>query len=68
MPYLVTRDSLTATGQLPKFSDESYLSERDDLWLIPHRRGPPHESASRRAAGGRSSPAQVHGVHPLLPP
>ncbi len=35
VPYLVTRDTLTGTGQLPKFADESYLSERDDLWLIP---------------------------------
>jgi seryl-tRNA synthetase len=35
VPYLVSRASLTATGQLPKFQDESYLSERDDLWLIP---------------------------------
>lgn len=35
VPYLVTRESLTATGQLPRFADESYLTERDDLWLIP---------------------------------
>jgi seryl-tRNA synthetase len=35
VPYLVTRETLTGTGQLPKFADESYLSERDDLWLIP---------------------------------
>lgn len=35
VPYLVTRESMTGTGQLPKFADESYLSERDDLWLIP---------------------------------
>lgn len=35
VPYLVTRDSLTGTGQLPKFAEESYQSERDDLWLIP---------------------------------
>ncbi|MCA9736703.1 MAG: serine--tRNA ligase, partial [Gemmatimonadetes bacterium] len=35
VPYLVTRQSLTATGQLPKFAEESYLTERDDLWLIP---------------------------------
>jgi len=35
VPYLVTRQSLTGTGQLPKFEEESYLSERDDLWLIP---------------------------------
>jgi seryl-tRNA synthetase len=35
VPYLVTRETLTGTGQLPKFADESYLTERDDLWLIP---------------------------------
>lgn len=35
VPYLVNRDSMIGTGQLPKFADESYLSERDDLWLIP---------------------------------
>src|SRR5690606_28566178 len=35
VPYLVTEDTLTGTGQLPKFSEESYLTSRDDLWLIP---------------------------------
>jgi len=35
VPYLVTGETMTGTGQLPKFADESYLSERDDLWLIP---------------------------------
>jgi seryl-tRNA synthetase len=33
-PSLVTTDTLTATGQLPKFADEAYHVERDDLWLI----------------------------------
>lgn len=35
VPYLVSGESLTGTGQLPKFAEESYRSERDDLWLIP---------------------------------
>jgi len=35
VPYLVTRESMTGTGQLPKFGDDSYQTERDDLWLIP---------------------------------
>ncbi|HZD04795.1 MAG TPA: serine--tRNA ligase, partial [Longimicrobiales bacterium] len=35
VPYLVTTATLTGTGQLPKFADESYAVERDDLWLIP---------------------------------
>jgi seryl-tRNA synthetase len=34
-PTLVTSATLTATGQLPKFADDSYHIERDDLWCIP---------------------------------
>lgn len=34
-PTLVTSETLTATGQLPKFADDAYLVERDDLWCIP---------------------------------
>ncbi|HSE52079.1 MAG TPA: serine--tRNA ligase [Gemmatimonadales bacterium] len=34
-PYLVSRDTLTGTGQLPKFEDDLYASSRDDLFLIP---------------------------------
>jgi len=34
-PTLVRSDTLTATGQLPKFADDAYYVERDDLWAIP---------------------------------
>ncbi len=34
-PSLVTTATLTATGQLPKFADDAYSIERDDLWCIP---------------------------------
>jgi seryl-tRNA synthetase len=34
-PSLVTSETLTATGQLPKFADDAYWVERDDLWCIP---------------------------------
>ena len=34
-PTLVTSDTLTATGHLPKFADDAYHIERDDLWAIP---------------------------------
>lgn len=34
-PTLVTSETLTATGQLPKFADDAYHLERDDLWAIP---------------------------------
>lgn len=35
VPYLVTEEAMTGTGQLPKFADESYATSRDGLWLIP---------------------------------
>jgi seryl-tRNA synthetase len=34
-PTLVSSATLTATGQLPKFADDAYAIERDDLWCIP---------------------------------
>ena len=34
-PTLVRTDTMVATGQLPKFADEAYHIERDDLWAIP---------------------------------
>jgi seryl-tRNA synthetase len=33
-PYLVTRETMTGTGQLPKFEDDQYKTT-DDLFLIP---------------------------------
>lgn len=35
VPYLVTAETMTGTGQLPKFAEESYVTQRDELWLIP---------------------------------
>jgi seryl-tRNA synthetase len=34
-PTLVRTDTMIATGHLPKFADEGYHIERDDLWAIP---------------------------------
>lgn len=34
-PTLVRTSTLEATGHLPKFADEAYYVERDDLWTIP---------------------------------
>lgn len=34
-PTLVLSDTMLATGHLPKFADEAYHVERDDLWAIP---------------------------------
>ncbi|NJK41151.1 MAG: serine--tRNA ligase [Acaryochloridaceae cyanobacterium SU_2_1] len=34
-PLLVNSQALTATGQLPKFAEESFKCDQDDLWLAP---------------------------------
>ncbi len=35
VPYLVNPDSLFGTGQLPKFAEEQFHVEKQDLYLIP---------------------------------
>jgi len=35
VPYLVHRDSMTGTGQLPKMEEDMYHCATDDLFLIP---------------------------------
>ena len=34
-PYLVSAKTMTGTGQLPKFAEELYKCENEDLYLIP---------------------------------
>jgi seryl-tRNA synthetase len=34
-PYLINSAALTASGQLPKFAEESFQCSNDDLWLTP---------------------------------
>lgn len=34
-PTLVRTPVMVSTGQLPKFADDAYCLERDDLWAIP---------------------------------
>ena len=35
LPYLVSRETATGSGHLPKFDDTMYHDEEDDLWLVP---------------------------------
>jgi len=34
-PYVVHRDSMVGTGHLPKFAEDAYRTEPDDLYLVP---------------------------------
>ena len=35
VPYLVRKEIMEGSGNLPKFADNLYRDEEDDLWLIP---------------------------------
>ena len=35
VPFIVNRDTMTATGQLPKFEEDLFKIEDEDLFLIP---------------------------------
>lgn len=35
VPLMVNSDTMLGTGQLPKFAEDLYKVDRDDLWLIP---------------------------------
>ena len=34
-PFLINRDSMVGTGQLPKFAEDMYHTDKDDLFLDP---------------------------------
>lgn len=34
-PFMVNSKAMTGTGQLPKFAEELYKIENEDLWMIP---------------------------------
>ncbi|MDA0988198.1 MAG: serine--tRNA ligase [Chloroflexi bacterium] len=35
LPYMVRRETMVGSGNLPKFADNLYHDDEDDLWLIP---------------------------------
>jgi len=59
-PFVVRREAMTGTGQLPKFEDDAYRIQTDDLFLVPtaevpvtnlHRDETLDGAALRREAG-----------------
>jgi len=66
VPYLVTRETLTATGQLPKFADDSYQTERDDLWLIPTAEVPVTNLHADELLGAEDLPVRYTAYSPCF--
>ena len=48
-PYLVNEATATATGHLPKFEEQLYACDRDELYLIPTAEMPIWAGTARRS-------------------
>ena len=67
-PTLVRTETMMSTGHLPKFADEAYHVERDDLWAIPTSEVPLTSMYRNEILDEAELPAQVHRLHLVLPP
>jgi seryl-tRNA synthetase len=63
-PSLVTSATLTSTGQLPKFADDAYAIERDDLWCVPTAEVPLTSIASGEILDGDDLPVRMMAYTP----
>lgn len=63
-PSLVLSATLEATGQLPKFADDAYAIERDDLWAIPTAEAPLTSLAAGEVLDERDLPVRVMAYSP----
>ena len=59
--------TLTATGQLPKFADDAFAIERDDLWCIPTAEVPLTSIYRDEVLDEADAADAADGVHAVLP-
>ncbi len=67
-PFVVNREAMTGTGQLPKMEEDMYHCRARRPVPDPHRRGAGHQPPPRRDPRGRPAADLLHRLHPLLPP
>jgi seryl-tRNA synthetase len=65
-PTLVRTATLTATGHLPKFHEDAYAIERDDLWAIPTAEVPLTSLAKDEILDEASLPTKMMAYSPCL--
>ncbi len=58
VPYLVNPDSLFGTGQLPKFAEDQFHIEKQDLYLIPTAEVPVTNMARDKILSAEQMPAR----------
>ena len=66
-PTVVLTETMTSTGHLPKFADDAYHLERDDLWLIPTAEVPLTSMHRGEILEESAAPAALHRGDGLLP-
>ena len=66
-PSLVSTATLTSTGQLPKFADDAFAIERDDLWCIPTAEVPLTSIYAGEVLDEAAAAGALDGVQPVLP-
>ena len=66
VPVLVNAETLTGTGQLPKFADDQFYVEKQGYYLIPTAEVPLTNLARDRIIPDPRVAAQVRCAHPVL--
>lgn len=65
-PTLVRTDTMISTGHLPKFIDDAYHLERDDLWAIPTAEVPLTSMARDEILGEADLPMKLTAYTPCF--
>ncbi len=65
-PYLVSRDSMTGTGQLPKFEDDAYRVDSEDLFLIPTAEVPVTNLCREEILSAKDLPVRMTAYTPCF--
>ena len=66
VPFLVNREAMTGTGQLPKFEEDLYRLEEDDLFLIPTAEVPLTNLFAKEILPDESLPVKVTSHTPCF--
>ena len=65
-PFVIKRDCMFGTGQLPKFEDDMYALEEGAAFSRSDRRSPGNESLSGSDFKRRRTAHQGHGLHTVF--
>ena len=65
-PFIVNSDSMTGTGQLPKFAEDLYHCEIDDFWLIPTAEVPVTNFYRDDILNGKDLPVKLTAYTPCF--